>query len=119
MKEEKILFQFENMPMIVVCKNDNEERFLFLCTDPIWDTTWMITKIPTNMLINLIENKISVLDSFRTSGNPIYITKNEGIYCRKYNFSDIPQDELPKEDFKLGDSSLEKYLEFLKGKLKE
>ena len=54
MKEEKILFQFENMPMIVVCKNDNEERFLFLCTDPIWDMTWMITKIPTNMLINLI-----------------------------------------------------------------
>lgn len=44
MKEEKILFQFENMPMIVVCKNDNEERFLFLCTDPIWDMTWMITK---------------------------------------------------------------------------
>ena len=31
MKEEKILFQFENMPIIVVCKNDNEERFLFLC----------------------------------------------------------------------------------------
>lgn len=119
MQEEKILFQFENLPMIVVCKNDNGERFLFLCTDPIWDITWMITKIPTDILISLIENKIGILDSFKASGNPIYITKKEGIYCREYNFSDIPQDELPKEDFKLGDSFLEKYLEFLKTEKKK
>ena len=62
---DKILFSFENVPMIFVCRNNKNEYFLCQCVDVITGISWMITPVSTKLLIRMIKDEISMLTAFR------------------------------------------------------
>lgn len=117
---EETLFEFENMPMITICVDKNFERYLCLCTDPLFTFTWIIAKIETDVLINLIKTEIDVCTAFKSSVSSIYLVKetdtsNAQIYK---SFEDLPKNELPSPTLDLRDCYLDCYLEFLKNENK-
>ena len=56
---DKILFSFENVPMIFVCRNNKNEYFLCQCVDVITGISWMITPVSTKLLIQKKEIRTS------------------------------------------------------------
>ena len=90
--EEKILFEFDKIPIIFVCHNQTRKKYLCVCTDCIVGYSWLLTEITRTTLIELIKDKISVLKAFEISKNKIYsINREENQYSyEKYNFADIP-----------------------------
>ena len=70
---DKILFSFENVPMIFVCRNNKNEYFLCQCVDVITGISWMITPVSTKLLIRMIKDEISVLTAFSESGHDIFL----------------------------------------------
>lgn len=112
---EKVLFLFDNIPMIFVCKDDKKGHFLCQCTDVITGFSWMITPISKNLLISMMEDKITILVAFKASGHDIILAdeiENEMLY-RKIAFKNIPLDELPVTDEKLENDNLQEYIEQL------
>lgn len=112
---EKILFEFDKIPMIFVGQDTNKKRFLCLCTDCIEGDTWLVTKIERKVLLELIANKIPVLDAYKKANGYIYvINKEKNIYKQeKYLFANIPEDELPDADEKLDNPFLEDFVSVL------
>lgn len=109
---EKVLFEFDKMPIVFVCQNSKRDKYLCVCTDCIVGYSWMITRIERDILINLIKDKISILKAFEETQEKIYIVnkENDEYVCSKYDFADIPMDELPDEDEKLENPLLKDYL---------
>ena len=109
---DKILFSFENVPMIFVCRNNKNEYFLCQCVDVITGISWMITPVSTKLLIRLIKDEISVLTAFSESGHAIILAdfNKKGLVFRKVPFCDIPLDELPDQNEKLENSNLYDYI---------
>lgn len=110
--EEKILFEFDKIPIIFVCHNQTRKKYLCVCTDCIVGYSWLLTEITRTTLIELIKDKISVLKAFEISKNKIYsINREENQYSyEKYNFADIPEEELPDAEEKLENPFLTDYL---------
>ena len=97
---EKVLFLFDNIPMIFVYRDDKKRYFLCQCVDVIDKFSWMITPVQKRLLISMVEDEISVLSAFKDSGYDIILAdevKNE-IGYRKIPFKNIPLDELPDLD---------------------
>lgn len=115
LKIAKVLFLFDNMPMVFVC-NDNKKRyFLCQCVDVITGFSWMITLIQKKLLISMMQDKISILSAFKASGYDIILAdeiENEMVY-REIPFEKIPIDELPDPDEKLENPDLKEYIEQL------
>ena len=109
---EKILFEFDKMPIVFICLDDNGNRYLCLCTDSILNFTWMITKINRRILLELLTDKISILCAYEKSNNKVFILNKsvDGIAVLKYDFDNIPEEELPDETEKLGNPYLEDYI---------
>lgn len=114
---EEILFEFDKEPIVFVCRNDKKNRYLCLCTDSIESYSWMVTPISIDTLIELLMDKIAILQAFRQSPNEVYILDklDDKINIRKYKFKDIPQDELPDENEKLENKNVNGYLSKLYG----
>lgn len=112
---EKVLFEFDKISMITVCKNDKGKRYLCLCTDVIIQETWMITQITNALLIDLIKDKISILEAYRLSKHPVIIGVREcgQLAYTEYTFDELPEDELLDENEKLENPNLESYLQLL------
>ena len=112
---EKVLFLFDNIPMIFICRDDKKRYFLCQCVDVIDKFSWMITPVQKRLLISMVEDEISVLSAFKDSGYDIILAdevKNE-IGYRKIPFKNIPLDELPDLDEKLENPDLREYIEQL------
>lgn len=109
---EEVLFEFDKEPIVFVCRNDKKNRYLCLCTDSIESYSWMVAPISTDTLIELLLDKIAILQAFRQSPDEVYILDKSGdkINIRKYKFKDIPEDELPDEDEKLENNNINEYL---------
>lgn len=112
---EKVLFEFDKTPMLVVCRDDCGKAYLCLCTDVIIQETWMITQVNNRILIDLIEDKIPILEAYRVSHNPILLgTLVQGeMQYKKYAFNELPDEELPDEREKLENPYLSAYLQVL------
>ena len=112
---DKILFEFDNLPILVVCLDTSGNRYFCLCTDPIMEFPWLISRISLNSLIDVIQNKISVLDAFKNSNNKIYLYNDLKKYVEQVfiYFNDIPEDELPDDSEKLENPNLTDYLNSL------
>lgn len=113
---EKVLFMFDYTPIIFVCKDVGDKRYLCQCTDMIVGYSWMITRIPYNVLISMMQNEISVLEAFKRSRNPIVIAERmqDGrMGYHKVNFTDLAEEELPDPDEKLDNPYLHDYIDFL------
>ena len=112
---EKVLFLFDNIPMIFVYRDDKKRYFLCQCVDVIDKFSWMITPVQKRLLISMMKDEISVLSAFKDSGYDIILAdevKNE-IGYRKIPFKNIPLDELPNPDEKLENPDLREYIEQL------
>ena len=75
---DKILFKFDNLPIWVVCLDTFGNHYFCLCTDSIMEFTWLISKITVNSLIDVIQDKISILDVFKNSNDKIYLYNDSG-----------------------------------------
>ncbi len=112
---EKVLFLFDNIPMIFICMDDKKRYFLCQCVDVIDKFSWMITPVQKRLLISMMKDEISVLSAFKDSGYDIILAdevKNE-IGYRKIPFKNISLDELPDPDEKLENPDLREYIEQL------
>ena len=96
---EKVLFLFDNIPMIFICRDDKKRYFLCQCVDVIDKFSWMIIQVQKRLLIRY---DIILADE----------VKNE-IGYRKIQFKNIPLDELPDPDEKLENPDLREYIEQL------
>lgn len=112
---EEILFEFDKEPIVFVCRNDKKNRYLCLCTDSIESYSWMVAPVSTDILIELLLDKIAILQAFKQSPDKVYILDKSGdeINIRKYRFEDIPEDELPDENEKLESNNINEYLSTL------
>lgn len=109
---EKVLFAFDKIPIVFVCHNINGDRFLCLCTDCIVGYSWMITQVERDILIKLIKDEVPILEVFKRSEGKIYIVdrdKDKYSYNR-YDYADIPINELPDENERLENPFLKDYL---------
>lgn len=70
---EKILFEFDKEPIVFVCRNYKMDRYLCLCTDSIESYSWMVTYVSIDTLIDLLLDKISILQAFKYSSDEVYI----------------------------------------------
>ena len=115
LKIAKVLFLFDNMPMVFVCNDDKKRYFLCQCVDVINGFSWMITLISKKLLISMMRDEISILSAFKDSGNDIILAdevENKMVY-KKIPFEKIPSDELPEPDEKLENPDLREYIEQL------
>ena len=108
---EKVLFLFDNIPMIFICRDDKKRYFLCQCVDVIDKFSWMITQVQKRLLISMMKDEISVLSAFKDSGYDIILADEIGY--RKIQFKNIPLDELPDPDEKLENPDLREYIEQL------
>ncbi len=108
---DKVLFEFEKLPIIFVCRDREECYYFCLYTDMIIDNTWMVTKVSRGLLLKLLDDEISILDMFKMSGNEIIIISQHGesMSCEKKKFQDISEDDLPEENEKLENPCLADY----------
>ena len=97
---EKVLFSFESIPIVFICTNETNEKFLCLCNDVIEEECWMISKISVSKLLDILYDKITVFNAFKTSDHDIIIaTQNQNnlIYEVK-TFDEIDALDLPDEN---------------------
>lgn len=96
---EKILFSYENIPILFICVDKNNTRYLCLCDDLIDEESWIIVPIPTETLLDVLNNKITVLSAFKDRK---VIIANRGFdedvkyFIEEYN--KIDPDEIPVND---------------------
>ena len=112
LKLDKVLFMFDNIPMIFVCKDERGRYFLCQCVDLIINYSWMITQISVPILIQMMKGEISILKAFEESGHEIILAdmqENQMTY-RKMSFGDISAEDLPDGEEKLENPCLKEYI---------
>ena len=77
--------------------------------------TWLISKITVNSLIDVIQDKISILDVFKNSKDKIYLYNDSRNYVEQVftYFDEIPEEELSDTNEKLENPNLADYLNSL------
>lgn len=89
--------------ILFTCIDDNKNLFLCMCTDILIEQKWILVPTTKHIIINLLQNKISVLESLKQSRNKYYIitfniiNKKESI--TEIEFSNINPTDLPADDF--------------------
>lgn len=94
--EEYLVYGME--PILFVCnKTDCIERFLVMTYD--WDSeVFVIAKVNTNILMNMLNNYITMEEAFRSSHKIILTGKiNQRITCSEYNASEFDSSMLPNK----------------------
>ncbi len=99
---EKVLFEFEYDPIIFVCMDKTNDRYLCICDDFIERYSWIITRISVKLLLELLRDEITILSPFKSSDKEVIVADRD--FCSeecKYQFckfKDIDEDELPHRD---------------------
>lgn len=89
--------------ILFTCVDDNKNLFLCMCTDILIEQKWILVPTTKHIIINLLQNKTSVLESLKQSRNKHYIitfniiNKKESI--TEIEFSNINPTDLPADDF--------------------
>lgn len=119
---ETVLVTFD-VPILFVCKNSRDRRFLVLCIDEE-EGEYVIAEESTDSLIQMIDNKKTMEYVFRNAKNQIlYVTKydfgKQSFVVKKYNSKKIDKELLPKEGeyFELNNEKIIHYKEKLKDKV--
>lgn len=95
-----VFFEFEFEPILFTCIDENKNIYLCLCSEIRGGQKWIITKTNTNLLTNLINEKIDIYSAFFVEDNLIIVTMdiqgNEKSTIIKT--SDIDELDLPKKN---------------------
>ncbi len=116
----KVLLEYELEPVIFVCKDSYNNFFLCICDDFIdVKRSWIAIKIPVEDLLDIINDKITLLSAFKKSENKTiiidYYPDKKTYDYHMMNFSDIDENELPCEDQYLDEKeTFDDYVDYLK-----
>lgn len=110
---EQILFSFENVPIVFVCVDKKENRYLCVCDDIIDEESWLIVKIDNVSLLKILNDDATVLSAF--IDKKIIIANRKFRQNIKYDmveYNSINKDDLPVSDQYLEmKNSLKVYIE--------
>lgn len=97
---DKVLFAYDNLPIIFVCTDKYHNYYLAICTDSICSLSWMLTGVSISTLISILKNEIPVFEAFKIDNKKIIIIDNNGekLSCKEQILSEISEDELPDEN---------------------
>ena len=112
---DKVLFRFEDEPIIFVCKNKSGSRFLCINTGYGFEPTWLIARSTRKTLLKMLMNEISVLDALSESDSSIFIVRDDadGDKYERMPFKEIDNSELPDASEKLDGQGLSEYIQKL------
>lgn len=112
---EKILFEFDKIPMVFVCMNSEHKRYLSVCTDCMDGFSWLICEIDNKVLLQVLKDEIPILKAFELAQGKISLVWKKSTECQvvKYLFEEIPKEELPDEEEKLENPFLKDYISTL------
>lgn len=93
---EKILFSFENIPIVFVCVDADKKRYLCVCDDVIDEESWIIVKISDYKLLRVLNDDETILSAFEN--NHVIVADKafgEDIRYNEIAYCEIDADELP------------------------
>ena len=99
LKFEEELFSFENIPIVFVCIDKYNNRYLCVCDDIIEEESWIIAKVSKQELLKVLSDEWTILSVFKDK-NIIVANKpfgREMEYIRT-EYNKIDPDELPVSD---------------------
>lgn len=59
-----ILYEFENEPILFICKDKNENLYLCLCSEIRYEQKWLIVPCGLSTLEKLVDQKIDIATAF-------------------------------------------------------
>lgn len=116
---EEVLFKYELYDMLFVCVDDKGNRYFCMCTDIIEMYSWIICKIDKEKLLDIINNKLKILEVFAESKEKVITAdwkfkESDEIEYKHVYYKDISTDNLPMESFYLGEKeNLKDYIAVL------
>lgn len=118
---DKVLFSYDNLPIVFVLKDFKNNYFLSICTDSIFTLDWIITKVSTLTLIGVLKNEIPIFRAFEISKeyNEIIIAQEgeDKIEFSKKFLGEFDDDDLPSKDEYLdAGNKFDEYIEQLSKK---
>lgn len=93
-----VLNEFEDIPILFVCCDENNNFYLCLCSEIRYILHWSIVQCDLNTLSDLINQKIPIYDVFKQK-NKLYSVeydKNDNISYKLQDFCDMNNFNLPK-----------------------
>lgn len=90
---EHIFYQMGIYPILFVCKDENQNRYLCSCCR--LGKEWIISRVSENVLIALIEDKITIREIFEDCDALGLMVKWDGE--RFFCVQEIPDDALPEK----------------------
>lgn len=101
---ESVLFEYSKEPITMICKDKLGRRYLL---HYISDLEVLMIKVNKNMLINILEKKISIYHIFKNSKKVYYLIWRK-FYGKKfftirnvYKHKSLPADLLPSSKFNI------------------
>lgn len=99
LKFEEELFSFENIPIVFVCIDKNNNKYLCVCDDIIEEESWIITKVSKQELLKVLNDECTILSVFK--GKNIIVANKPFGREMEYiitEYNKIDPDELPVSD---------------------
>lgn len=99
LKFEEELFSFENIPIVFVCIDKNNNRYLCVCDDIIEEESWIIAKVSKQELLKVLNDEWTILSVFK--GKNIIVANKPFRREMEYiitEYNKIDPDELPVSD---------------------
>lgn len=98
---DEIFFEFENIPVLFLCRDRDKNIYLCLCSEIRKVQNWMICKISRNILASMLKDKITIRQAFELLDDKLYIvqyTKDEKLCSKQVPFNEIAEEDLPDKD---------------------
>lgn len=71
-----IIYEFENEPILFICKSENCNLYLCLCSEIRYEQKWIIVKCNPSILEKLAKKEIDIANAFLSSNDAIIIKMN-------------------------------------------
>lgn len=96
---EYVFYEFESEPILFLCRDENSDIYLCLCSEIRYGQKWIISKCNLTVLKDLINEKIDIASAFLINPNMIIIESDlqghENSYIIKSD--EIDELDLPKK----------------------
>ncbi len=97
---EYVFYEFENEPILFLCKDEMDNIYFCLCSDIRYGQKWIITKCTMDILRKAIEQKIDIVSVFSHQNKCVVINMdingNENSFQK--DIKDIDPLDLPKKE---------------------